>query len=150
MNPARRWLEKQKEAFFKLSPSEQQLAAVEGTPSSPETPTAPARPAGLSTAGLPKGFFKPYFMVKYIRPEGPAASAGLLDEDLIVSFGDVPVRDLAPLKYHAMLASAANNDAAIPVVVVRAEQEVQLLLKPLRDGKLGCELERYQPGQVRR
>ncbi|KAJ7784406.1 hypothetical protein B0H16DRAFT_1492393 [Mycena metata] len=77
MKPARRWLQRQKDAFFNLSPPEQELATPGGQvvprPDSVEPPSA----SGLSTAGLPKGFFKPFFLVKKVDPNGPAAIAVL-------------------------------------------------------------------------
>ncbi|KAK7048498.1 ABC transporter ATP-binding protein, partial [Favolaschia claudopus] len=150
MQPARRWLQQQKEAFFRLSPPEQELA----TPGLVVPPLDGAEPtsstSGLSTAGLPKGFFKPFFQVKGIDPNGPAAIAGLLEDDLIVSFGEKPVRDLAPLAYQAMIKSAAREQAAIPVLVMRPGKNVLLSLTPTLEAGLGCDLRRFQPGQVER
>lgn len=71
---ARRWLKKQKDAFFSLSPTEQELATP-GLAAPPLQSTESSSPSGLSTAGLPKGFFKPFFLVKGVDPEGPAAIA---------------------------------------------------------------------------
>ncbi|KAJ7025385.1 hypothetical protein C8F04DRAFT_1269268 [Mycena alexandri] len=149
MKPARRWLQKQKDAFFSLSPPEQELATPGGLVVPPldgaESPSA----SGLSTAGLPKGFFKPFFLVKKVDPKGPAAIAGLHDEDLIVTFGETPVRDLAPLTYQAMIRTAIKEKTAIPVVVMRPGKHVLLSLTPT-EGGLGCDLQRFQPGQVNR
>ncbi|KAJ7781793.1 hypothetical protein DFH07DRAFT_949490 [Mycena maculata] len=149
MQPARRWLQRQKDAFFRLTPSEQELAAP-GVVAPPldgaESPAA----SGLSTAGLPKGFFKPFFLVKDVNPAGPAALAGLRDDDLIVSFGETPVRDLAPLTYQAMIWEAVKHHSAIPVVVMRPGKHVLVSLSPTKEAGLGCDLQRFQPGQVNR
>ncbi|KAJ7505161.1 hypothetical protein B0H11DRAFT_1977124 [Mycena galericulata] len=114
MQPARRWLKAQKDAFFNLSPPEQQLATP-GLAVPPLDGTEPSAGSGsgLSTAGLPKGFFKPFFLVKDINPEGPAAMAGLRNDDLIVTFGETPVRDLAPLTYRAMIRSAVKYNVRL-------------------------------------
>ncbi|KAF7346520.1 ABC transporter ATP-binding protein [Mycena sanguinolenta] len=151
MKPARRWLQKQKDAFFRLSPPEQELA----TPGLVIPPLDGAESltssgSGLSTAGLPKGFFKPFFLVKDVVPEGPAAVAGLREDDLIVSFGETPVRSLAPLTYQAMIKSAVKENTAIPVLVMRPGKQVLLLLTPTTEAGLGCDLRRFQPGQVNR
>ncbi|KAJ7505163.1 hypothetical protein B0H11DRAFT_1977133 [Mycena galericulata] len=104
----------QKDAFFNLSPPEQQLATP-GLAVPPLDGTEPSAGSGsgLSTAGLPKGFFKPFFLVKDINPEGPAAMAGLRNDDLIVTFGETPVRDLAPLTYRAMIRSAVKYNVRL-------------------------------------
>ncbi|KAJ6525314.1 hypothetical protein DFH09DRAFT_1329116 [Mycena vulgaris] len=115
MKPARRWLKRQKDAFFSLSPPEQELATP-GLVIPPLSGEASPGTSGLSTAGLPKGFFKPFFLVKGVEPTGPAAIAGLREDDLIVTFGETPVRSLAPLTYQAMIKSAINEKTAIPVV----------------------------------
>ncbi|KAJ7644000.1 hypothetical protein FB45DRAFT_896637 [Roridomyces roridus] len=154
VQPVRRWLKKQKEAFFRLSPTEQQLAGVAApsTPSqAPDTADSTGgSQTGLSTAGLPKGFFKPFFLVKGVKPDGPAAVAGLRDDDLIVTFGDKPVRDLPPLTYQAMVQSAVDYNTTIPIVVFRAGQEISLSLSPTKEVGFGCNLQRFQPGQVNR
>ncbi|KAF8172032.1 hypothetical protein K438DRAFT_1852121 [Mycena galopus ATCC 62051] len=150
MQPARRWLQRQKDAFFRLSPPEQELA----TPGLVIPPLDGAEPTssgpGLSTAGLPKGFFKPFFLVKDVNPEGPAAIAGLREDDLIVTFGEVPVRQLAPLTYQAMIKSAVKENSAIPVLVMRPGKHVLLSLTPTTEAGMGCDLRRFQPGQVNR
>ncbi|KAJ7134762.1 hypothetical protein C8R44DRAFT_434821 [Mycena epipterygia] len=148
MQPARRWLERQKNAFFRLSPPEQELA-MPGQVVPPLQGAESVDASVLSTAG-PKGFFKPFFKVKNIDPEGPAATAGLRDEDLIVSFGETPVASLAPLTYQAMIRSAVKDNTAIPVVVMRPGKHVLLLLTPTKEAGFGCDLQRYQPGQVNR
>ncbi|KAJ7147108.1 hypothetical protein C8R43DRAFT_541125 [Mycena crocata] len=149
MQPARRWLKRQKEAFFSLSPSEQELAApglaVPATPGA-ESPAT----SGSPTVDLPKGFFKPLFLVKAVEPDGPAAAAGLRDDDLIVSFGEVPVASLAPLTYQSMIRSAMNENTPIPVLVIRSDERVLLSFAPTQEAGLGCDLERFQPGQVSR
>jgi hypothetical protein len=83
-------LKKQKDAFFSLSPPEQELATpgLVIPPLQGEEPSLDASgvstaggflsnpfSSGLSTAGLPRGFFKPFFLVKDVVPEGPAAIA---------------------------------------------------------------------------
>ncbi|KAJ7259595.1 hypothetical protein B0H12DRAFT_420946 [Mycena haematopus] len=77
MKPARRWLQRQKDAFFRLSPPEQELATpgLVIPPSVDGAESFASSGSGLSTAGLPKGFFKPFFLVKDVAPEGPAAIA---------------------------------------------------------------------------
>ncbi|KAJ7785569.1 hypothetical protein B0H14DRAFT_2958121 [Mycena olivaceomarginata] len=149
MKPARRWLQRQKDAFFRLSPPEQELATP-GLIIPPLEGAEPSSSSGLSTAGLPKGFFKPFFLVKDIDPEGPAAIAGLREDDLIVSFGETPVRSLAPLAYQAMIKSAVKENNAIPVLVMRPGKHVLLSLTPTTEAGLGCDLRRFQPGQVNR
>ncbi|KAJ6621880.1 hypothetical protein B0H10DRAFT_1945134 [Mycena sp. CBHHK59/15] len=72
MQPVRRWLRAQRDTFFSLSPPEQELA----TPGL----TLPPLQSDVSlteapSAELPKGFFKPFFLVKAVDPEGPAAIA---------------------------------------------------------------------------
>ncbi|KAJ7175997.1 hypothetical protein C8R46DRAFT_76872 [Mycena filopes] len=150
MKPARRWFQKQKDAFFRLSPPEQELATpglVAPSLDGAESPSTTG--SGLSTAGLPKGFFKPFFLVKAVDPAGPAAISGLRDDDLIVTFGEVPVRDLAPLAYQAMIRNAVKDKTAIPVVVMRPGKHVLVSLTPTEAG-FGCDLQRFQPGQVNR
>ncbi|KAF7299632.1 ABC transporter ATP-binding protein [Mycena chlorophos] len=138
MKPLRRWLEAKKAAFFSLSPSEQQLATGEHTLAKPDAAAPASNPApSRSSSWLPTSFFKPYFIVRFVAPDGPAASSGLRQDDLIVVFGDIPVKDLPPLKFHAMLASAANEQAPIPLVVLRDGQEMQLVLLPGKEGNLG-------------
>ncbi|KAJ6585144.1 hypothetical protein B0H19DRAFT_1250032 [Mycena capillaripes] len=139
MQPARRWLKRQKEAFFRLSPPEQELATpglvippFDGTESSSSSSY------GLSTAGLPRGFFKPFFLVTAVDPDGPAGIAGLRDDDLIVSFGEIPVRSLAPLTYQAMIKSAVKEKTAIPVLVMRPGKHVLLSLTPTPEAGLGA------------
>ncbi|KAJ7442646.1 hypothetical protein FB451DRAFT_1297121 [Mycena latifolia] len=149
MKPARRWFQSQKDAFFSLSPPEQELATP-GLVTPPLSGEEAPATTGLSTAGLPKGFFKPFFLVKGVRPTGPAAIAGLRDDDLIVTFGETPVRSLAPLKYQAMIMAAVKDNTAIPVVVMRPGKHVLLSLTPTKEAGLGCELQRFQPGQVNR
>ncbi|KAJ7677504.1 hypothetical protein B0H17DRAFT_1079347 [Mycena rosella] len=149
MKPARRWFKRQKDAFFSLSPPEQELATP-GLVVPPLSGEEPTSTSGLSTAGLPKGFFKPFFLVKGVDPAGPAAIAGLRDDDLIVTFGETPVRDLAPLKYQAMISTAIKEQATIPVVVMRPGKHVLLSVNPTKEAGLGCDLQRFQPGQVNR
>ncbi|KAF7314491.1 ABC transporter ATP-binding protein [Mycena kentingensis (nom. inval.)] len=151
----RRWLQRQKEAFFSLSPAEKQLANLEDTEPTPAPSVAPvesSKPSGILGffgISLPSSFFKPYFRVKHLRVDGPAATAGLREDDLVVTFANVPVRDLPPKQYMGMLFEAAQNNNPIPIVVIRQGQEVTLLLTPAA-GDFGCELERWEPGQVER
>ncbi|KAJ7486020.1 hypothetical protein B0H11DRAFT_1135391 [Mycena galericulata] len=150
MQPARRWLKAQK--TLSLTSPRQSNNWRPGLPVPPPDGTEPSAGSGsgLSTAGLPKGFFKPFFLVKDINPEGPAAIAGLRNDDLIVTFGETPDRDLAPLTYQAMIRSAVKYNTAIPVVVMRPGKHVLLSLTPTQEAGLGCELQRFQPGQVNR
>ncbi|KAJ7095752.1 hypothetical protein B0H15DRAFT_69450 [Mycena belliarum] len=149
MKPARRWLQRQKDAFFRLSIAEQELAApglITTPPSEEESPDTSG--LGLSTAGLPKGFFKPFFLVKDVSPGGPAEVAGLRDDDLIVTFGETPVRSLAPLQYQAMIRSALKENSAIPIVVARPGKHVLLSLTPTEEAGLGCVVINHTPRQL--
>jgi hypothetical protein len=127
----RRWLQRQKDAFFSLSAPEQELATP-GQVMPPLSGSESPDTSNLSTAGLPKGFFKPFFLVKDVDPDGPAAIAvtilyfmdlvprpkllqGLRDDDLIVTFGETPVRSLAPLTYQAIIRSAVNENVRAAV-----------------------------------
>ncbi|KAJ7288179.1 hypothetical protein C8J57DRAFT_1706674 [Mycena rebaudengoi] len=149
MQPIRRWVKRQQNAFFSLSPPELALATP-GLTLSPQESVESLETSDPMTTDVPKGFFKPFFRVKGVNPDGPAAIAGLHNDDLIVSFGEIPVRSLPPLTYQDMIKTSVKNNTAIPVLVMRPGKHLLLLLTPTREAGLGCDLQRYQPGQVNR
>jgi len=74
------------------------------------------------------------FMVTGTLPNSQAAAAGLAPGDILVSYGNRRVRDLAELREAA---EAASEDEQVPITVVRDGREVTLHLRPGRMGVFG-------------
>ena len=86
---------------------------------------------GLRLAGSP--FVDEESMRVVVVPGGPAASAGLQDNDTVVSVNDVPIRDWPQLR--GEVAKFANSPTR--VVVKRQDGEVTLTPTPGPNGKIG-------------
>ncbi|RPD77884.1 hypothetical protein L226DRAFT_482664 [Lentinus tigrinus ALCF2SS1-7] len=109
----------------------------------PSTLSQEQRPT--STAGSVSGTLEPFARVDGVAPGSPAASAGLLREDLVLSFGPLdkssfPTSSLQPLA--EMVAAQENNE--VVVEVLRSDQRVRLTFIPRRGwggrGLLGCHI----------
>ncbi|CAK5270340.1 unnamed protein product, partial [Mycena citricolor] len=161
VQPARRWLQEKRDAFYGVS------SEADGSLDAPPLDTS-----RLSTAGLPKGFFKPFFRVLGIQPGGPAEVAvcfsvvwffeeaetlnqGLQKKDLVMSFGETPVRDMAPKnvlpddpgrhgtrglfvfrRWSGGLRSVLQTP--LELLVLRDGKHLLLLLTPTQEAGLGC------------
>jgi S1-C subfamily serine protease len=66
-------------------------------------------------------------LVRDVRPRSPAATAGLRKGDLIVRFGESPVRDGDQL---AVALRRAKIGEPVPLLVVRGNRELNLLAIP--------------------
>jgi hypothetical protein len=67
-------VKRQQNAFFSLSPPELALATP-GLTLSPQESVESLETSDPMTKDVPKGFFKPFFRVKGVNPDGPAAIA---------------------------------------------------------------------------
>ena len=66
-------------------------------------------------------------LVQRVLPESPAETAGLRRGDLVVSAADQPVRDPAVL---LQLVEASQVGEALPLTVLRGDQELNLAIRP--------------------
>jgi membrane-associated protease RseP (regulator of RpoE activity) len=86
---------------------------------------------GLTLAGTP--FVDEESMRVVVVPGGPAASAGLQDNDTIVSVNEVPIRDWPQLREEV----AKSASSPTRVVVKRQEGQLTLTPTPGPTGKIG-------------
>ncbi|KAI0648105.1 hypothetical protein C8Q79DRAFT_1008460 [Trametes meyenii] len=105
--------------------------------------------ASLSSAEAANDVLQPFARVDGVAPGSPAASAGLLREDLVLSFGPLtkssfPTSSLQPL---AELVTAQENQEVIIEVLRSGDHKVRLTFIPRRGwggrGLLGCHIVPY-------
>ncbi|KAL1950329.1 hypothetical protein VTO73DRAFT_5453 [Trametes versicolor] len=114
----------------------------------PSAQSQPAPAAETTTDHASNGSPQPFARVDGVAPDSPAASAGLLREDLVISFGPLTkssfgTSSLQPL---AELVAAQENQEVI-IEVLRSDHRVRLTFIPRRGwggrGLLGCYLVPY-------
>lgn len=66
-------------------------------------------------------------VIAAVQGDGPAAKAGILAGDLVISFGNSEVRDPSHLQ---QLVAVTRIGAAVPVVVLRSGRKLTLTVKP--------------------
>jgi len=96
-----------------------------------ETGTADAPMVTAMTNGHDPSEAAPFALVDGVAPEGPAAQAGLQVGDLIVRFGSVHADNHDGLRSLARLTQRSEG-TSIPLLVLRGEESVQLVLVPRR------------------
>jgi S1-C subfamily serine protease len=62
------------------------------------------------------------FVVRLVQPGSPAHQAGVIEDDVIVSLGEWPIRDTAGL--HKLL-GRLPADLPLPIILVRGERRLE-------------------------
>jgi 26S proteasome regulatory subunit N4 len=91
---------------------------------------------------LAKAILIPIATIDEILPESPSAEAGLVDGDMLLSMGNIDYKVSNPMSAIPKLVFD-NANSAIPLVIRRGEEVIELSLTPHQwsgRGLLGCHL----------